>query len=150
MCCPVAGRSRWKWINFHRACPIHSCFCHRAQWICCYLQVFRSVSLVMPLSFLILAYLHHSPGNHTVTQSSFSSPCEPLSGGFDSGWIYVPQGISSGFPVWNLTITDDSKRKHHPRSTYLRARIDHHFPAIWYYCKQLVPAPHCNQGGMVG
>lgn len=68
--------------------------------------------------------------NHTVTQSSFSSPCQPLSGGFDSGFIYVPSGVKSGFPVWNLTITDDSK-------------------PIWFYCKQLIPAPHCTSG-MVG
>jgi hypothetical protein len=30
---------------------------------------------------------------------------------FDSGFIYIPSGVKSGFPVWNLTITDDSTRK---------------------------------------
>jgi len=68
--------------------------------------------------------------NHSVTQSSFSSPCQPLSGGFDSGLIYLPPGIKSGFPEWNLTITDDST-------------------PIWFYCKQLIPGPHCTSG-MVG
>ena len=53
-----------------------------------------------------------SPGNHSVTQSLFGSPCQPLSGGFDSGFIYVPTGLSSDFPEWNLTITDDSQRKY--------------------------------------
>jgi len=71
------------------------------------------------------------PGNHTVTQSAFDSPCQPLSGGFDSGFIYVPSGLSSDIPEWNLTITDDSK-------------------PIWFYCQQLSPAPHCNGAGMVG
>jgi len=72
-----------------------------------------------------------APDNHTVTQSSFSNPCELLQGGFDSGWIAVPQGLSlSEAPEWNLTITDDST-------------------PIWYYCKQVSPVPHCNVG-MVG
>jgi hypothetical protein len=47
-------------------------------------------------------------GNHTVTQDK---PCQLLDGGFDSGFIYVPLGITSGVPEWNLTITDDTKRK---------------------------------------
>ena len=51
------------------------------------------------------------PGNHTVAQSAFGKPCEPLEGGFDSGFIFVPQGASAPFPTWNLTITDDSKRE---------------------------------------
>jgi len=71
------------------------------------------------------------PGNHSITQSTFDSPCQPLSGGFDSGFIYVPSGFSSDFPEWNLTITDDSQ-------------------PIWFYCQQLSPAPHCSGAGMVG
>ncbi|KIM83727.1 hypothetical protein PILCRDRAFT_88071 [Piloderma croceum F 1598] len=50
---------------------------------------------------------------------------------FDSGFIYVPLGITSGVPEWNLTITDDTK-------------------PIWYYCKQLGLMPHCTAAGMVG
>ncbi|KAJ7081185.1 hypothetical protein B0H15DRAFT_855330 [Mycena belliarum] len=70
-----------------------------------------------------------APGNHTVTQSSFGKPCEPVANGFDSGWVSVPEQLSTP-PTWNLTITDDSK-------------------PIWFYCKQIKPAAHCNKG-MVG
>ncbi|MDK0628442.1 hypothetical protein P5F04_16440, partial [Clostridium perfringens] len=31
-----------------------------------------------------------APGNHTVTQSSFADPCNPLAGGFDSGFVFIP------------------------------------------------------------
>ncbi|KAJ6529836.1 hypothetical protein B0H19DRAFT_884012, partial [Mycena capillaripes] len=71
-----------------------------------------------------------TPGNHSVTQSSFLSPCQPLDGGFDSGWVFVNQSLSSP-PEWNLTITNDQQ-------------------PIWFYCKQLGgKAPHCNSG-MIG
>ncbi|KAJ7910411.1 hypothetical protein B0H13DRAFT_608217 [Mycena leptocephala] len=71
-----------------------------------------------------------TPGNHSVTQSSFGSPCQPLDNGFDSGWVFVNQSLPSP-PEWNLTITNDQ------------------IP-IWFYCKQLGKAvPHCNSG-MVG
>ncbi|KAJ7433628.1 hypothetical protein B0H11DRAFT_757679 [Mycena galericulata] len=69
------------------------------------------------------------PGNHSVTQSSFASPCEPLAGGFDSGWILI-EAKTTPLPEWNLTITNDQT-------------------PIWFYCKQLIPSPHCN-AGMVG
>lgn len=69
------------------------------------------------------------PGNHSVTQSSFDAPCDPLGNGFDSGNILISDS-SSGFPTWNLTITNASQ-------------------PIWFFCKQLVPQPHCNVG-MVG
>ena len=52
-----------------------------------------------------------APGNHSVTQSSFKEPCTQLQGGFSSGYIQVPPGTTEGFPTWNLTVTDDSKRK---------------------------------------
>ncbi|KAF7364552.1 hypothetical protein MVEN_00324200 [Mycena venus] len=74
-----------------------------------------------------------NPGNHTVTQSSFAKPCEPMAGGFDSGWISVPTQLNPP-PEWNITVTNDQV-------------------PIWFYCKQLTdiqvvegPKPHCNQG----
>ncbi|KAI9059021.1 hypothetical protein FKP32DRAFT_1680153 [Trametes sanguinea] len=70
------------------------------------------------------------PGNHTVAQSSFQKPCEPLANGFDSGYIFVPQNSSGPFPTFNLTIVDDTK-------------------PIWFYCAQSKPMPHCL-AGMVG
>ncbi|GJE99429.1 hypothetical protein PsYK624_156910 [Phanerochaete sordida] len=72
-----------------------------------------------------------SPGNHTVTQSTADSPCQPMSSGFDSGFLFIPANTTSGFPEWNLTITDDTT-------------------PIYFYCAQLVPAPHCSTYGMVG
>ncbi|KAJ6565938.1 hypothetical protein DFH09DRAFT_1472800 [Mycena vulgaris] len=67
--------------------------------------------------------------NHTVTQSSFVTPCEPLANGFDSGWVPVADSFTTP-PTWNLTITNDQ------------------IP-IWFYCKQLLKSPHCL-AGMVG
>jgi plastocyanin len=70
------------------------------------------------------------PGNHTITQSSFAEPCTSISGGFDSGYVFVPGASVTDVPQWNLTITDDTT-------------------PIWFFCKQLLPTPHCP-AGMVG
>ncbi|KAF8876654.1 hypothetical protein BD779DRAFT_1804240 [Infundibulicybe gibba] len=70
-----------------------------------------------------------APGNHSVTQSTFEDPCDPAPGGFDSGWVLISAPVTP-VPEWNLTITDDTK-------------------PIWFFCKQLIPAPHCTIG-MVG
>jgi len=71
-----------------------------------------------------------TPGNHSVTQSSFNDPCQPLAGGFDSGWIFINGSGAATTPTWNLTITNDQK-------------------PIWFYCKQIKPPAHCLSG-MVG
>ncbi|PFH48253.1 hypothetical protein AMATHDRAFT_42385 [Amanita thiersii Skay4041] len=71
-----------------------------------------------------------SPGNHSVTQSTFSNPCNPMASGFDSGNVFIPPSFTGEPPTWNLTITDDTR-------------------PIWFFCKALVPQPHC-QAGMVG
>ncbi|KAF7342355.1 hypothetical protein MVEN_01824100 [Mycena venus] len=71
------------------------------------------------------------PGFHSVTQAAFQSPCQPLEGGFDSGFVEILKNGTDGvFPEWNLTITNDSA-------------------PIWFFCKQLQPSPHCLSG-MVG
>ncbi|THH28243.1 hypothetical protein EUX98_g5951 [Antrodiella citrinella] len=69
-----------------------------------------------------------NPGNHTVAQSTAADPCNPLSGGFSSGFISVPAG-STGFPTWNLTVLSSEP--------------------IWFFCAQRLPSPHCYNG-MVG
>ncbi|KAI0082864.1 hypothetical protein K474DRAFT_1671019 [Panus rudis PR-1116 ss-1] len=71
-----------------------------------------------------------SPGNHSITQSSFATPCQQMEGGFSSGFILIPAGATDNFPSWNLTIEDDSA-------------------PIWFFCAQLIPSPHCF-AGMVG
>ncbi|KAG7085664.1 hypothetical protein E1B28_003209 [Marasmius oreades] len=72
------------------------------------------------------------PANHSITQSSFASPCTREDGGFDSGWVAAPTDHNGSLPpaTWNLTVTNAS----HP---------------IWFYCKQTVPQFHCSSG-MVG
>jgi plastocyanin len=68
--------------------------------------------------------------NHTVTQSSFADPCNPLNvngtTGFDSGFMPVGVNETSGFPTWNYTVTDTSP--------------------VWAYCRQTVPSSHCGAG----
>jgi plastocyanin len=64
--------------------------------------------------------------NHTVTQSTLASPCSPLAGGFDSGFVPVPDSNTAGpFPKANFTVKDTNP--------------------IWVYCRQ---STHC-QSGMV-
>jgi len=63
--------------------------------------------------------------NHTVTQSTLESPCTPLSGGFDSGFMPVPNTQTSNFPTAQLTVQKTTP--------------------IWAYCRQ---STHC-QSGMV-
>jgi plastocyanin len=67
--------------------------------------------------------------NHTVTQSSFSAPCLPLTNqttqtrtGFDSGYMPVGSDVTD-FPTYSITINDTAP--------------------IWAYCAQ---ANHCGAG----
>lgn len=69
--------------------------------------------------------------NHTVTQSSFTTPCRKLSStsttgqvGFDSGFMPVANG--SAPLVFNVTVNDTSP--------------------IWVYCRQTAPVDHCGSG----
>jgi len=63
--------------------------------------------------------------NHTVTQSTLATPCSPLAGGFDSGFMPVASTQTSNFPVAQLTVKDTNP--------------------VWAYCRQ---STHC-QSGMV-
>lgn len=60
-------------------------------------------------------------GAHTVTQSTFADPCDPIGNGFDSG--PMPASATNN-PVFTLPINDTSK-------------------PIWIYCKT---GNHCRQG----
>jgi len=61
--------------------------------------------------------------NHTATQSSFASPCQPLnSTGFDSGFMPVAANATS-FPTYTIQVNNTTP--------------------IWVYCKQ---ANHCPSG----
>ncbi|KAK2592512.1 hypothetical protein QQS21_009787 [Conoideocrella luteorostrata] len=68
---------------------------------------------------------HYYPKNHTVTQSSFSNPCQPLQGGgFFSG--FVPTTASPSETTFTIEVKDTKP--------------------IWFYCGQ---GNHC-QSGMIG
>lgn len=70
--------------------------------------------------------------NHTVTQSSFATPCQPLVNGtqtgFNSGFQAVAQTATQN-PAWTLEVTGPAP--------------------IWFYCAQTGTPSHC-QSGMVG
>jgi plastocyanin len=61
--------------------------------------------------------------NHTVTQSSFASPCSPLANGFDSGFVPVDANVTSGFMTAELTVENTDP--------------------VWVYCRQ---TGHCEDG----
>lgn len=63
--------------------------------------------------------------NHTVTQSTFTSPCVPKPQGVDSGFQAIPAG-ASGSATWSITINNASA-------------------PLWFFCNQ---GAHCK-GGMV-
>ncbi|KAJ2934949.1 hypothetical protein H1R20_g2189, partial [Candolleomyces eurysporus] len=67
------------------------------------------------------------PKNHTVTQSSFATPCSPLADGEDSGFI-------------PLETTDE------PR--VVNYVVENATAPLWFYCAQTAPVNHCT-GGMV-
>jgi plastocyanin len=69
---------------------------------------------------------HFNPKNHTVTQSSFASPCGPKDGGIDSGFMPVAPNAAS--PTFVVTVNDTNP--------------------IWVYCKQAAGTAnsHCGKG----
>ncbi|KAF8883010.1 Cupredoxin [Infundibulicybe gibba] len=63
-----------------------------------------------------------NPKNHTVTQSAFETPCDPLYGGYDSGFVPVDAGAP-------------------PKVLWFR--VPHASEPIWFHCQQ---TGHCGQG----
>ncbi|KAL8873520.1 MAG: hypothetical protein Q9174_001026 [Haloplaca sp. 1 TL-2023] len=64
--------------------------------------------------------------NHTLTQSTFPSPCKKMDGGVDSGFM----------PNANNTVS--------PPPTYMFQVMD--TKPTWWYCKQKKPTSHCGKG----
>jgi plastocyanin len=67
-----------------------------------------------------------NPKNHTVTQSTFAAPCQPMSGGADSGFQAVTANATN-VPSFSVTVNNTQ-------------------PA-WFFCKQTgygvtLPIPH--------
>lgn len=61
--------------------------------------------------------------NHTVTQSSFDLPCDPLAAGMDSGFMPNPNNTVSPPPQIAMQVMVDTP--------------------LWFYCRQ---ANHCGMG----
>ncbi|TFY81130.1 hypothetical protein EWM64_g2885 [Hericium alpestre] len=62
--------------------------------------------------------------NHTATQSTFANPCQQAPGGFDSGFVPVPDTNTQGpFPQAQFVVEDQNP--------------------VWVYCRQ---ANHCQLG----
>ncbi|KAM0554758.1 hypothetical protein ACHAPJ_006830 [Fusarium lateritium] len=61
--------------------------------------------------------------NHTVSQSAFDTPCDPLEGGMDSGFMPNPNNTVSPPPQVAMQVMVDTP--------------------LWFYCKQ---GNHCGQG----
>jgi len=61
--------------------------------------------------------------NHTVTQSTFATPCTLNPNGVDSGFQAVPAGTAN-LPEWSFTVQNASA-------------------PLWFYCKQ---TGHCGMG----
>jgi len=62
--------------------------------------------------------------NHTVTQSTFATPCANMTGGVDSGFQGPGTNTSpTSFTQWSFTVTATTP--------------------LWFYCRQ---ANHCQQG----
>jgi plastocyanin len=67
---------------------------------------------------------HFLPKNHTVVQSSFEKPCEPLAGGVFSGFNFATaQGESKS--VFTIQVQNKDP--------------------FWYYCSQ-INGDHCQRG----
>jgi len=62
------------------------------------------------------------PKNHTLTQSTFASPCTAMSGGVNSGFMPVAANATT-FPVYSLQINQVTP--------------------LWFFCEQ---TGHCQQG----
>ncbi|KAH9173488.1 Cupredoxin [Lactarius sanguifluus] len=62
------------------------------------------------------------PKNHTVTQSSFAAPCQPLASGIDSSFQPVAAGATTA-PSFSVTVNATTP--------------------LWFYCRQ---SSHCTSG----
>ncbi|TFK76973.1 hypothetical protein BDN72DRAFT_753732 [Pluteus cervinus] len=71
---------------------------------------------------------HFNPKNHTVTQSSFASPCGRKDGGIDSGFMPVAANQTDNLPTYTVSVPDTNP--------------------IWIYCAQAANTPnsHCGAG----
>lgn len=112
---------------------------------------FSPPNIVAPVGTTVTFLWKNLPRNHSVTQSSAESPCAPLKGGFNSGFLSAPPNTTAGFPSWNLTITAGPERASiSVRSNLITVLLAYAAPpAIYFFCAQTTPSSHC-EAGMVG
>ncbi|KAJ7155204.1 hypothetical protein C8R46DRAFT_1356436 [Mycena filopes] len=91
---------------------------------------FNPASITAPNGTVVSFRFSGIPGNHSVTQSSYVTPCMALANGFDSGFMEGRETKDGIFPTFNFTVQNDQN------------------PA-WFFCKQKTPTSHCH-AGMVG
>jgi len=66
------------------------------------------------------------PKNHSVTQSTFTDPCQQSAGGVNSGYLATDPAATT-FSQWQITIDNASA-------------------PLWFFCAQVTPAVHCHSG----
>ncbi|KAF8954603.1 hypothetical protein BDZ97DRAFT_1730296 [Flammula alnicola] len=67
--------------------------------------------------------------NHSVTQSTFASPCVKMTtptAGVDSGFMPVASGATQ-LPQWTITVSNATA-------------------PLWFFCAQTAPVSHCGSG----
>ncbi|KAF1955608.1 hypothetical protein CC80DRAFT_354485, partial [Byssothecium circinans] len=66
-------------------------------------------------------------GNHTLTQSSLSKPCT-ASGAFDADFVFDSSGGSKNQLLFLVQSSNPQ----------------------WFFCRQILPSPHCSAGMVFG
>lgn len=64
--------------------------------------------------------------NHSVTQSTFATPCAKSANGIDSGFFLIADGATE-HPSWSFT-------------------VDNATAPLWFFCGQTNPVNHCQMG----
>ena len=82
--------------------------------------------------------------NHTVTQSSFTSPCVNA-GMFDSGFMPNKDNTINPPPAMKLQVNSTSPQCKYRASFSQSCRLILMIDA-GFYCKQKTPTPHCGKG----
>lgn len=56
----------------------------------------------------IVRFLFDGQGVHSVVQSNFIDPCQPVVGGFNSGFVNVTEGFKGPFVQYDLKVVDST------------------------------------------
>jgi hypothetical protein len=83
--------------------------------------------------------------NHTVTQSTFDSPCQRIVSGFDSGLSVLPCDVKRSLTdkACSIPVPAENVDGPFPRAQFTVRDTQ----PVWVYCRQ---ANHCQQGMVFG